>query len=292
MGKVTESISTVNAFIRTILATIVLGAVGYGSFLGYEYLVKPQIEASQRSREELETTLRRLEETGRELSVVKSKVNEQQQVIASQTKTIEQQTAEIAQLAEEKEKLEIAKRLLKVDHRLARVKVLSVGTNTETGEAFSDVEFTELADGGEVLGEPRRFRLSGDEIRVDSWIVKFDDQYIEQADLLRGTSLCVFKSIHGNLDAPTDAHQLEEPNSRPAAYGRGGPMSEFEKKIWADFWEISTDPEKALELGIRAGHGQVNYVKAKEGLTYEIDLRASDGMTIRPLREEPPESTP
>jgi len=291
MGKVTESVSTLNSFLRTLLATAVLGGLGYGGYLGYVYLLKPQIDAQREADVELAEARRKLDDAGRQLAAVTTKVNEQRLTIEQQGTTIQNQATEIENLNQENERLELAKRLLKVDHRLARVKVINVGTNTEDGSTYSDVEFQEIGPDEETLGEPRSFRLAGDEIRVDSWIVKFDDKYIEEADLIRGTSLCVFKSIYGNLDGPQNAHILEEENSRPVAYGSGGQMSEFEEQIWSDFWEISSNPDKAFELGIRASHGQVNYVKARPGITYQIDLRASDGMTIRPLREGEPGGT-
>ncbi|MCA9105765.1 MAG: hypothetical protein KDA83_10090 [Planctomycetales bacterium] len=291
MGSVTESVSTFNSFLRTILATLVLGGLGFGGYQGYVHLIKPQLDAKRAMDEQLEEVKRELEAKGEALADARAEVNAKQMVIDQQEETITAQATEITELNVENERLETARRLLKVDRRLARVKVLNVGTNVEDNSSFSDVEFQEIGPAGEVLGEPRRFRLNGDEIRVDSWIVKFDDKYIEEADLLRGTSLCVFKSIYGNLDGPQAAHALEEENSRPQAYGSGGRVSEFEQKIWTDFWEISANPDRAFELGIRASHGQVNYVKARPGITYEIDLRASDGMTIRPLRSEGEEST-
>lgn len=284
--SVTESVSTFNSFLRTVLATVVLGGLGFGGYQAYVHLLKPQLDAQRAMDEELEKAKEKLEEASRSLSTARAEINQKNQLIAAHETTIQQQATEITDLTEENQRLETARRLLKVDHRLARVKVLNVGTNLEDNTSFSDVEFQEIGPAGEPLGEPRQFRLAGDEIRVDSWIVKFDDKYIEESDLLRGTSLCVFKSIYGNLDGPQSAHALEEENSRPLAYGTGGETSEFEQKIWADFWEISSNPDRAFELGIRASHGQVNYVKARPGITYEIDLRASDGMTIRPLREE------
>ena len=60
-------------------------------------------------------------------------------------------------------------------------------------------------------------------------------------------------------------------------------MSEFEEKIWKDFWTIANDSTKSKELGIRANHGQAVYVKAEEGKTYQIELRASDGLSFKTI---------
>ena len=218
MTSITESVSTFNSFIRTILLVLFLGVFGYGGYAGYEYLIKPQIEEAQATDRELAEANRKLVEAGRELASAQAKVNEQTQTIAQQSTTITEQAEEITLLETENEKLETARRLLKVDHRLAKIRVINVGMNTETNEPFSDVEFTEVDEDGKVLGEPNTFRLMGDDIRVDSWIVKFDDQYVEQADLIRGTSLCVFKSIYGNLDGPQNDYLLSVQSDYPGRF--------------------------------------------------------------------------
>ena len=63
-------------------------------------------------------------------------------------------------------------------------------------------------------------------------------------------------------------------------YGRGGEMSEFEKKIWGDFWEVANSETKQNELGIRAVHGEAPSIKVKKGKAYRVDLRASGGLSI------------
>ena len=62
-------------------------------------------------------------------------------------------------------------------------------------------------------------------------------------------------------------------------------MTEFEMKIWRDFWQVANDPELQGEMGIRANHGQVSYVVASKGKTYQVNLRASDGISLNTLPE-------
>ena len=64
-------------------------------------------------------------------------------------------------------------------------------------------------------------------------------------------------------------------------------MSDFEKQIWDDFWNIAHDPAKANNLGIRTLGGKSEYVKARKGSTYRVELRAS-GSTSLKLIEAPP----
>ena len=105
---------------------------------------------------------------------------------------------------------------------------------------------------------------------------------IEQADLERGTSLLLFKRIFGSGQKPDDGYPLDEVGSAPKAYARGGKMSDFERKIWDDFWNIANDSEKAKQLGIRAAHGGAPFMKVEKGKSYRILLRASGDPTIVP----------
>ncbi len=292
MASFSENTNAVSSMIRTILALAVVGVLGYGGYLGYDRFIAPEIAAQRETEIELRKTKDELTNKLEELAIAAKKVEQQSATIDKQrvtisekSETIAQQVVEIDELELLNAKLETAMRLLKIDHLVAEVKVLKVGKDEATEESFVEVEFTERSPDGTTLGKPRVFRLRGEEIHVDAWIVKFEDHYIEEANLHRGTSLCVFKSIFGDLDG-VHAYQLEERYSRPTAYARGSKLSDLEKKIWNDFWDISNDPKRAEDLGIRANHGQTTYVKAIEGATYEIDLRASDGISIHRLKKD------
>ena len=114
---------------------------------------------------------------------------------------------------------------------------------------------------------------------------------MQDADLERGTSLVLFRRIFGEMQQPIDGFPLDEIGSAPRAYLRGGKMSDFEKKIWDDFWAIANDPARAERLGIRAAHGQAVSMKIQKGKSYRVQLRASDGLSIVP-EETPPASGP
>ena len=94
-------------------------------------------------------------------------------------------------------------------------------------------------------------------------MVKFDDKYVEQADIDRSTSLVLFRRIFGEAQKPMDGYPLDNIGARPKAYGQGEELSPFEEKIWTDFWGIANDEKKARELGIRAAHGEAPSIKVK-----------------------------
>jgi hypothetical protein len=67
-------------------------------------------------------------------------------------------------------------------------------------------------------------------------------------------------------------------------------MSDFEKKIWDDFWLIANDNKRAKELGIDAIQGTAVAIRTQPGKSYEIELRSTGEVKIRPidLKKAPP----
>jgi cell division protein FtsB len=262
MGSVMENVKTINSAVRTALLTGLVGIFGFGGYYGYseytknERLLKEQAEKIRLAGEEVEKLNREV-------------------------------ATKVAQI----EKLETAMHLLKTDQRLAQLRVVNIDRD-EKGKAIkSQLEFVELSPQGEPLSKPKQVELLGDVIYVDNWIIKFDDRYVEKGDIERGTSLCLFRRVFSEDTLPSEGIALDEVGMRPQAYSRGGAMSEFEKKLWGDFWEFANDPKKAAEMGIRAANGEAVSIKVREGKTYSISLRASGGLSIAPIEEGAQQTT-
>lgn len=250
-----QKIQIVNSAIRTALLVLVLAVLGYAGCLGYNHYVLPG-QLAQRDLQKLK-------------------------------EEFEQQAVALKESRQMIDKLQTSLRLLKIDRRLANIKVREKGIDEATGKPFLNVDFWEVSHSGETpIGAVRSFRLNGDKMYVDCWLVQFEDEYIEKNDALRNASLCVLKSIWGDLDGPHGGHSLDyaqEGEQVPTVYKGEGDASEFERKIWSDFWAVSNDPKRQKELGIRASHGQVNYMQVEEGKTYQVEVRASGGASFRTL---------
>ena len=116
-------------------------------------------------------------------------------------------------------------------------------------------------------------------------MAKFEDKYVEAADLDRATAICLFQRIFGEYQQPQDGFPLDQIGSSPTSYERGGKMSDFEKQIWNDFWEFAGNREKAAEIGIRAAHADAPSTRVKKGVTYQLEMRSTGEFTIRPLAD-------
>ncbi len=274
LSQFNETVATVSSAIRTALATMVLGGIGVGSYYGYQTFNAKEL-AAQRAE-------RLANEANEQRQAAEVKLSRAQVELVAKDEALAKLNLDLEEKRQAIQKLETSLSLLKVDHRLARLTAVDQVEDPDTKERLTDVEFVELSEQGTPLDQPRKFRIKGDVIFVDNWIVKFDDKYIEAADLERSTSLVLFRRIFGEKQQPAEGFPLDEIGSRPQVYGRGGQMTEFEKKIWGDFWNIANDEAKASELGIRAAHGEAVSIKVQKGKSYKIQLRASDGLTIAP----------
>lgn len=263
MGRVTDTVATVNSTIRTVLATVVLFFLGGTGWVVYDKVTRDQ---------------RELQMAQDQLTLAQSQLGDAEQQIVGLE-------GDLQAASEQIDRLETSLRLLKMDQRLARLDIVDQTTDP-SGVVQTTVRFHELTPDGEPVGDPREFTVEGDVIYLDNWVVKFEDEFVEQAHLQRGTSLALFRRIFGEQQKPADGFALDEVGLLPQAYARGGQPSEFEKQIWDEFWVFANDREKAREKGIRAAHGEAVSIKAEKGRSYRIVLRASDGLSIVPIDGE------
>ena len=189
---------------------------------------------------------------------------------------------ELAQLQDQYDRLEVSASLLKNDRRIAQLTVNKKGVDEE-GNKFLEVTFSEVDINGEIIGSSREFILPGHTFFVDCWVAQFDDQYVEQADLLRSASIFTFKRIYGDEQKPAEGFPLDDFSKPEGIYGKSA-ASDFAQQIWSDFGRVCNDRDLQEELGIRAVNGQANYLPPNEGQTYQITIRASGAVSLVPLK--------
>jgi hypothetical protein len=276
MGKINETVATFNSALRTVLFAALLGGAGYGGWKAYSIYNEPQKQLDEKQRQ--------LEQTARELAAARSTLADRDKQVALLDAEVKIKDAAIA-------KLETSMGLLKLRHRIAHLQVLEQEEDPDTEQVTTTVEFYEVNDEGAPAGNRRqKFEIEGDRVYIECLVAKFDDKYVEENDLDRHTAVCLFQRIFGEHQEPKDGFAIDQVGTSPTSYERGGEMSEFEKKIWADFWTIANDPAKARELGIRAAHADAPSIKVRPGVTYELELRTTGEFTLRPLPESADDS--
>ena len=203
--------------------------------------------------------------------------------VAARDVRIGELDAQVAELKAEVQRLQAALRLLKVDHRLARLTVLEQRiAPARPGGVQTDVSFQELDADGEPLGEARLCTLDGRVAYVDALVIKFDDEYVEQGDTLRGTSLCLFRRLFGEYQFPSEGFPLDQVGQRPLPYAADDADPGFESRLWTKFWDYAHDPDAVAAAGVRAMHGEAPYMELRPGKSYRVELRASGGLSVEP----------
>ena len=263
-----ETTDAISSFTRTIFSGLFIAVIGYLGGWAFTYL-SPDVRIKQKDLE--------LQQVRVELDAAAKQVENQNAFIGELEHKITASNRRIVQL-------NTSLQLLKVDERVAEIRVLNQATHPDTGEIHTQFTYQEITKEGKPVDHPRTFQIVGDLLYVDFWIVKFDDEFIENASLDRDTSICLFNRLFGEFQEPYEGYTLDQVGSRPGVYGRNGLISDLEQQIWSEFWSIANDNERAASMGIRGAHGQAVSTRLRAGSTYRITLRASDGLTIAPVK--------
>ncbi len=194
-------------------------------------------------------------------------------ILAAKDRQIEDQKRVIGELGE------------KLDRAWASDLVADLRVDGVEGGALK-LTFIQYQPGTEKPIFRKDFTLPGEEVYVDALVVSFDRPLVEGGDGLRGKSLLLFRRAFGDKQQPVEGVPLTAAggaaDAPPAIYAVDPSPSDFEKQIWADFWQLANDPTKAKERGVRVAQGEAPHVKAAAGQVYKLTLRASAGLEMTP----------
>ena len=190
----------------------------------------------------------------------------------------------IEQLQQDKEQLQHIVKRLSDEKRVAEVLV------TEQVKIDNELQttllFVEYAKDGSAL-PPKSFTFVGKMAHIDAMVVKFDRGFVEENDALRGHSIALFTKIYGDKQSPAEAQDIDEPGTIPSVYRGVDPrISEFEMRLWRDFWKLAADPEYRTKHGVRIANGQGLWGPFEADKIYTITIESDGGlnMTSEPLR--------
>lgn len=194
------------------------------------------------------------------------------------------QEKQIRQLQEEKKVLQQIVQRLGEERRIAEM--LVTDQKTIDGVLNTTVLFVEYAKDGTAL-PPKSFTLKGEKIHIDALVIKFDGQYVQQNDPLRGQSIALFTKIYGDQQTPAQGFDIDSPGRIPEIYRGADPkVSAFEQKLWQDFWRLAEDKQYRQEMGVRVADGQGTWGPLEPDKLYTLSIESNGGInkTSEPLR--------
>lgn len=171
----------------------------------------------------------------------------------------------------------------KGEDRIAQVIVTDRSVDPETGEIITAIKFLENDRDQNTL-QPRHFKIKGDVIYFDALVIKFDHDYIERGEALRGKSIALFRRVFGETQAPEDGFQIDEKMDQhgvPDIYRVDKTPSDLEKELWSDFWGYAANPEDAKKLGVRVIQGEAVYNRFIPDNIYTLTLDHDGGLNIK-----------
>lgn len=190
-----------------------------------------------------------------------------------------EQLKKIGELEKEKAQLETYLKLLKHSERRAQIEVLQQEKDA-TGRTVNSLRFRELDPDGTPVGPSRDFQLVGDEVYIDTLVIKFEDHFVEKGDPLKGKALLLLRRVFSNLVAPNDGYRLDKEYEAPEVFaGRAAP-TEFERDLWRRFWEVANSAELQKKQGVKAAHGDALYGRLQPNKVYLLILRSTGETTL------------
>lgn len=192
----------------------------------------------------------------------------------------------IAKRIEENQILKEVIGRLSSDSRIAEVLVTQSRFNEETKKIETTIKFLEYSAEGKPL-EPRYFVFQGNIIQFQSLVIRFQDPLVTAGDKVRGKSAYLFLKAFVLDEAQSQVFSLTENFTVPAGYKVPGVQSEFEQKLWEEFWNYALDPTARERAGIKNAQIEAPGSMFLPGTIYTIKIEHDGGLRIdtRPVPE-------
>lgn len=265
------------------IATLVVLGSATGLAGWWTWILQDKLDGQERRIEERNERIDLLEgelTTSRErMQHLDGEVRAKAAEVTRLSLSLKETEAALGESEEQRQAVEAALALSKIDHRTARLEVLEQSTDA-AGVTTTRVRFLEVGDDGQPLGEGQIVEIQGTRVYLEALVIKFGDDFVEGADALRGTSICLFQRLFGEDTPASEGHALDTVGQRPHPYLNGDTADPYFEELWKSFWDYAHDPAAAEAKGVRTLHGEAPWIEARPGGRYRVELRSAGGLSI------------
>ncbi len=175
---------------------------------------------------------------------------------------------------------------LKAESRIAEVLVTDSSLDEYTRKYTTTIKFLEY----DVKGKPLKakyFTFKGNLIQFQTFVVRFNDKFIEEGHRMKGKSIYFFMKAFVLDGANTQEFPITPVNEVPAGYRVGDPPTTFEKRVWARFWSYALNPDERAKVGIKNAQVEAPGSVFVPGTIYTLIIEHDGGIRIdtRPIPE-------
>ena len=188
---------------------------------------------------------------------------------------------------EEVRQLQLIVQRLEAERRVAQVVVKSREKDS-SGKTTTTLDFIEW-DASQKRLPPITATVPGSEVYFEVLEIKFDHEYVEQGDALRGKTIVLFRRIFGADQKPVDGVPIDSQASDgiPSIYRIDAKPSAFEVKLWKRFWYYADHMEEVKALGVRVMQCKAVGGRLTPNTVYELTCEAVGGLNLTPTTAQP-----
>ena len=155
---------------------------------------------------------------------------------AATQRQLEEAREKITQLEITNQKLEMANLFLKKTRRLAVISDIVKEAQEGSDAVKTTFSFSEVDLSDNPIGEKRTFTIDGDILYIDTLVIKFEDDFVEQGDVLKGSALCLFNRLFSEKQKPEEGFKLDSrpgicQNKRRSRRSRSSPFNETARGV-------------------------------------------------------------
>ena len=168
---------------------------------------------------------------------------------------------------------------LSADTRVAEVLVTESRFNESTKKIETTIKFLEYDATGKPL--PARYlTFQGNIIQFQALVIRFQDRLVRAGDKVRGKSAYLFLRAFILEGETNQVFDLTKINEIPEGYKVPGVKSEFEKKLWQEFWRYALNPRARERAGIKNAQIEAPGSMFLPGTIYTLKIEHSGGLRI------------
>ena len=168
---------------------------------------------------------------------------------------------------------------LSAESRIAEVLVTKSEFDETTRKIRTTIKFLEYDAKGTPL-PAKYFSFEGNVIQFQSLVVRFEDKFVRTGDKLRGKSAYLFLKAFVLDGAKTQMFDITPAHEIPPGYKVPGERSEFEIKIWQEFWNYALNPEARQHAGIKNAQIEAPGTLFLPGTIYTLKIEHDGGIRI------------
>lgn len=168
---------------------------------------------------------------------------------------------------------------LSADSRIAEVLVTKSEFDEASRKIRTTIKFLEYDAKGNPL-PPRHFTFQGNIIQFQALVIRFEDRFVKAGDELRGKSAYLFMKAFVLEREKTQVFDITKAHEIPAGYKIPGERTDFEAKLWEEFWNYALDPKKRDRAGIKNAQIEAPGSMFVPGSIYTIKIEHDGGMRI------------